>query len=37
MLKRVRTWVEMDFLQLLNEIAPSAVDDAQKLLASAEE
>ena len=37
MLKRVRAWVEMDFLQLLNEIAPGAVDDAQKLLASAEE
>ena len=37
MLKRVRAWVEMDFLQLLNEIAPSAVDDAQRLLASAEE
>ena len=37
MLKRVRAWVEMDFLQLLNEIAPSAIDDAQKLLASPEE
>lgn len=37
MLKRVRAWVEMDFLQLLNEIAPSAVDDAQRLLASPEE
>jgi hypothetical protein len=37
MLKRVRGWIEMDFLQLLNEIAPSAVDDAQRLLASAEE
>lgn len=37
MLKRVRAWVEMDFLQLLNEIAPNAIDDAQKLLASPEE
>jgi type VI secretion system protein ImpA len=37
MLKRVRAWVEMDFLQLLNEIAPAAIDDAQKLLASPEE
>ncbi len=37
MLKRVRAWVDMDFLQLLGEIAPSAMDDAQRLLASAEE
>jgi type VI secretion system protein ImpA len=35
MLKRVRAWVKMDFLQLLNEIAPNAMDDAQRLLASA--
>jgi type VI secretion system protein ImpA len=34
MLKRVRAWVDMDFFQLLNEIAPSALDDAQRLLAS---
>lgn len=37
MLKRVRAWVQMDFLQLLNEIVPSALDDAQRLLASADE
>jgi type VI secretion system protein ImpA len=37
MLKRVRTWVEMDFLQLLREIAPVAVDDAQTLLMVREE
>ena len=37
MLKRVRAWVRMDFLELLNEIAPSALDDAQRLLASPEE
>ncbi len=37
MMKRVRAWVEMDFLQLLNEIAPGAIDDAQKLLSSSEE
>jgi len=35
MLKRVRAWVKMDFLQLLNEIAPNAMDDAQRLLAPA--
>ncbi len=37
MLKRVRAWVEMDFFQLLNEIAPSALEDAQRLLASPED
>lgn len=34
MLKRVRAWVDMDFFQLLNEIAPGALEDAQRLLAS---
>ncbi len=33
-LRRAKTWVEMDFLQLLNEIAPQGLDEAQKLLAS---
>ncbi len=37
MLRRIRAWVEMDFLQLLGEIAPSAMDDAQRLLAFTEE
>ena len=37
MLKRVRSWVEMDFLQLLTEIAPQGLGDAQKLLASPNE
>jgi type VI secretion system protein ImpA len=37
MLKRVRAWVQMDFMQLLNDIAPNAIDDAQRLLASPEE
>jgi hypothetical protein len=34
MLKRVRAWVNMDFFQLLDEIAPSALEDARQLLAS---
>ena len=34
MLKRVRAWVDMDFFQLLNEISPGALEDAQRLLAS---
>lgn len=34
MLRRVRAWVQMDFLQLLNDIAPNGFDDAQRLLAS---
>lgn len=33
MLKRMREWVEMDFIRLLREIAPSSVDEAGKLLA----
>jgi len=33
MLARLRTWVTMDFLELLREIVPSAVDDASTLLA----
>lgn len=37
MLKRIRAWVEMDFFQLLNEIAPGGLSDAQKLLASPED
>ncbi len=37
MLKRVRAWVDMDFFQILNEIAPSALEDAQRLLASPED
>jgi type VI secretion system protein ImpA len=37
MLRRVRAWIEMDFIQLLNEIAPNAVDDARTLLAYPEE
>lgn len=37
MLKRVRGWVDMDFFQLLNEIAPSALEDARQLLASRED
>lgn len=36
MLKRVRAWVDMDFLQLLVDIAPDAVNQAQRLLASPE-
>jgi len=36
MLKRVRAWVDMDFFQLINEIAPAALEDAQRLLASPE-
>jgi type VI secretion system protein ImpA len=36
-LKRAKAWVEMDFLQLLNEIAPQGLDEAQKLLASPNE
>lgn len=34
MLKRIRAWVDMDFFQLLNEISPGGLSDAQKLLAS---
>lgn len=37
MLKRVRAWVDMDFLQLLGNIVPSALDDAQTLLALPQE
>jgi len=33
MLNRLRTWVNMDFLELLREIVPGAVDDASTLLA----
>lgn len=36
-LRRAKAWVEMDFLQLLNEIAPQGLDEAQKLLASPSE
>ncbi|WP_374945118.1 ImpA family type VI secretion system protein [Sphingomonas sp.] len=34
MFQRVRQWVEMDFLQLLNEIAPQGLGEATKLLAT---
>jgi predicted component of type VI protein secretion system len=37
MLKRVKAWVQMDFVQLMTEIAPGGVNEAQKLLASAAE
>lgn len=37
MLDRLRTWVTMDFLELLNEIAPSSIHEAQGLLASRKE
>ena len=34
MLRRVRGWVQKDFLGLIEEISPSAFDDARKFLAS---
>lgn len=37
MLDRLRTWVTMDFLELLNEIAPGSIHEAQGLLARREE
>jgi hypothetical protein len=37
MLDRLRTWVTMDFLELLNEIAPGSIHEAQGLLASRQE
>ena len=36
-LRRVRNWVHMDFMQLMNEINPSGVDEVRSLLASREE
>lgn len=37
MLKRVRAWVRMDFMELIEEIAPGSVDDAKRLLAIPED
>lgn len=37
MLDRLRNWVTMDFLELLNEIAPGSIHEAQGLLASRQE
>ena len=36
-IRRVRTWVHKDFMQLINEIAPTGLDEVRKLLASPEE
>ena len=36
-LRRVRGWVNMDFMQLMSEINPSGVDEVRTLLASREE
>ncbi len=36
-LRRVRNWVHMDFMQLMSEINPSGVEEVRTLLASREE
>lgn len=33
-LKRARTWINKDFMELVAELIPNALDDAEKLLAS---
>jgi hypothetical protein len=33
-LERVRDWVELDFLALIEDIAPNALDEAKRVLVS---